>query len=73
MCCVLAALIVGSVAGGAASDPTRLRPALGGLVKSRIAANRKIQAASTTVARRAQKLVNEARLEPDQAGREQPR
>jgi hypothetical protein len=67
MCCVLGALIVGTVAGGAASDPARFRPALRRLVKSGIVAKRKIQSASTAVAQEAQKLVNEARLELDQA------
>jgi hypothetical protein len=65
MCCVLGALIVGTVASGTVGDPARLRPALRRLVKSGIVAKRKIQAASTAVAQEGRKLVNEARLELD--------
>jgi hypothetical protein len=70
MCCILGALILGTVAGGATSDPVRLRPALRKLVKSGIVAKRKIRAASTAVAKETRNLVNEAPAELDQASAE---
>jgi DNA-binding transcriptional regulator YhcF (GntR family) len=72
MCCVLGAVVGGMVAGRAAVDPKRLRPALRKLVKGGIIATRKIQGAGAAVAQEAKKIVDEARLELDQAGTEQP-
>jgi hypothetical protein len=76
MCCLIGALIAGTIAGSATSpralgDPARLRPAFRGLVKRGIIAKRKIQSAGTAVAQEAQKIVDEARLELDRAEAEQ--
>jgi len=68
---LLGALIVGGIAGGAASNRISLRPTVRGLVKGGIIAKRKIEAVSTAAAQEAQKIVDEARMELDQPGTEQ--
>ena len=71
MCCFIAPVIVGMIAGGATRDRTRVRPALRKLIAAGIIASRKIQAAGSAVTQEAQNIVNEARLELDRAEKEQ--
>ena len=71
MCHVVGALIVGAVAGTAASKPAGLRPMVRRIVKQGIVAKRKVESAGTAIAAEARKIVEEARLELDQAGTEQ--
>jgi hypothetical protein len=75
MCEVVGALILGAVAGTAAgtaaAKPARLRPAVREVVKRGLMAKRKIESASAAVTAEARKLVEEARLELDQAETEQ--
>jgi hypothetical protein len=67
---LLGALIVGGIAGGATSNRARLRRTLRGIVKQGIIAKHKVQVAGAALADEAQKIVSEARMELDQAGKE---
>ena len=67
---IIGALVVGAFAGGVTGNSVRRRPIVRSLIKSGIAAKRKIQAASCTAIAETQKLVDEARAELDRQGTE---
>jgi hypothetical protein len=71
MCHIAGALIVGAFAGTAAGKPAGLRPLARGIVKRGLVAKRKVESASVALTAEARKIVEEARLELDQAGTEQ--
>ena len=67
---IIAPLLIGALAGGMSGKSDRRRPIVRGLIKSGIAAKRKIQAVGSTTVAEARKLVDEARAELDQPGTE---
>jgi hypothetical protein len=71
MCHIAGALIVGALAGTGAGKPAGLRPLVRGIVKQGLVAKRKVESASVALTAEARKIVEEARLELDQAGTEQ--
>ena len=71
MCHIVGAMIVGAAAGTAARKPAGLRPVVRGIIQGGLIATRKVKSAGEAVAKEAHKIVEEARLELDQAGTEQ--
>ena len=68
MCCMIAPLLIGAVAGSLGSNEKRRRPAVRSLVKCGISAKRKVEALVTTAVAETRKIVDEARAELDSPG-----
>jgi len=67
---VIGALAIGAIGGRAAGNAEKRRRMVGGLIKSGLAAKRKMDTAASMAIAETKKLVDEARAELDHSGTE---